>query len=319
MAPLEGVTDRTFRSCYYDHFSGLSASVTPFLPIPDRVKRVSPATLRMTALPGETRVPEIPQLLVSESSAFITAARALEAAGFTELNWNLGCPSRGVVRKGKGAGLLPDTEGILNILDKAFSCLDIKISMKIRLGMDNREESFRLLPELKGFPLAGLTLHPRLGKQMYSGSVDLEGFDKALELYGKPICYNGDIRTVRDYADLKKKFPGQECWMIGRGLMADPLLPRKILEYDETGRAEDGEGHPLGNNNFRIFIEDLLERMKRQFSRETALLNYLKGILVYTFNTPPMPADYRHRLVRLKNLEEWELFKNEIYGYLDSQ
>ncbi|MBF9016435.1 MULTISPECIES: tRNA-dihydrouridine synthase family protein [unclassified Oceanispirochaeta] len=329
MAPLEGVTDKTFRSCYYDHFPGLNAALTPFLPIPDGVKRVPLRNLKQVALPSESPVHEIPQLLVSEPSAFLIAGRALERAGYREVNWNLGCPSRGVIRKGKGSGLMPHTDHILEILDAVLPELNINLSMKIRLGLESRDECFRLLPRLREYPISGLTLHPRLGTQMYSGSVDLDGFEKALELYGKPICYNGDIRSPGDFRSLKARFPQVEEWMIGRGLLADPFLAQKILSevsFPDIGvNADEGADiaepviHPLTHREVRDFIDDLLKRMKGQFQREIALINYLKGILLFTFELESMPSEFRKELLSLKTLKEWEKFRYKIYEYFDSQ
>lgn len=315
MAPLEGVTDRTLRSCFYDHFPGLHGALTPFLPIPDRVKRVPLRNLRDVALPGESPVHEIPQLLVSESSAFLIAGKALERAGYREVNWNLGCPSKGVVRKGKGSGLLPHTDHILKVLDTVLPRLNLKLSLKIRLGLEQCSESFRLLPRLKDYPIAGLTLHPRLGSQMYSGKVDLEGFEEALELYGQKICYNGDITTLSEYRGLKARFPMVDEWMIGRGLLANPLLVNEILTGNLT---EEQKDHPLKNIEFRNFIDDLLERKTPQFQKETALINYLKGVLLYTFESELMPPQFKKGLLQLKTIAGWQGFMRGVYLNIDS-
>ncbi len=318
LAPLEGVADRTFRSCYYDHFRGLDEALTPFLPIPDRVKRVPLRTFAEVALPGESKVREIPQLLLSDESAFLTALGSLERAGFDEVNWNLGCPSRGVIRKGKGSGLLPETGKILRILDSVCSRARIGISLKIRLGLEKREESFRLIPELKGYPLKSLTLHPRLGVQMYSGRVDLDGFERAMDLYGRPICYNGDINSLDDFLALKKRFPDVDRWMLGRGVLADPFLPSRIVD-DRVLGLDDSQAadHPLKQREFRYFLDDLLLRMESRFHREIALVNYLKGILIYTCNLNSMAEGFRERLLRIKTINEWNSLKAELYDTLD--
>ena len=48
-----------------------------------------------------------------------------------------------------------------------------------------------------------------------------------------PVCYNGDIRTVADAVNLKKRFPQINRIMIGRGLLANPALAGKIHAYME--------------------------------------------------------------------------------------
>jgi len=314
MAPLEGVTIKTFRSCFYDHFPGLSESLTPFLPVPDRVIRVPERAVHQVARPGTVPVPEIPQLLLSESGSFLRACATLEKCGFTEVNWNLGCPSRGVVRKSKGAGLMPETKIILDILDQVLSRTSLKVSVKLRLGMENREELFRLLPYLKQLPLHNLILHPRLGNQMYTGQVDLDGFEQALRIYEQKICYNGDIRTLEDYLRLKTRFPEVEEWMIGRGLLADPFLLNRILSYESRSAASAPviSPHPFRNSEYHDFLDDLVVRLKSEFHKEISLWNYMKGLLSYTFSLEGTPGEMKNELRRLKDSHDWKKLSKKM-------
>ena len=313
LAPLEGMTDRCFRSCFYDHFPGLSGALTPFLPIPDRVKKVPRRLLGELALPGESKVNEVPQILVSEASAFLLAAEMLEDAGFRELNWNLGCPSRGVIRKGKGAGMMPRTDGILEILDKVIPSTDMRVSLKLRMGLTEDEELFRLLPRLRSYPV-DLILHPRLGSQMYGGRADTDGFRTALDLYGMPICYNGDIRSPSDYLRLQKLFPELDQWMIGRGLLAEPFLLEDILK----GRKESC-GPALKRADYLVFLDDLMERMKGRFSNEGAYYGYMKGILSYAFHDKRVPSHLFTELKKVRNTGDWLLLKDKIKRWAGNQ
>jgi tRNA-dihydrouridine synthase len=313
LAPLEGVTERCFRSCFYDHFPGLAGALTPFLPIPDRVKRIPRRLLEEVALPGESRVHEIPQILVSESSAFLLSARFLEEAGYRDLNWNLGCPSRGVVRKGKGSGMMPRTDEILEILDTVLPLTKLRISLKLRLGLEEEGELYRLLPRLKSYPV-DLILHPRLGSQMYGGRADTQGFRKALDLYGKALCYNGDIRRASDLRGLEDLFPEVDEWMIGRGLLADPFLLEDILKGREEG------GRPaLGRKAFHAFLDDLMDRMRGRFSGEGAFFGYMKGILSYSFHDERVPGAFFAALKRMKNGDDWKRLREGISCWAGSQ
>jgi len=286
--------------------------------VTDKVRRVTAGSLRQIVPSGKGPVPEIPQLLLSESGAFITACRALEKAGFSGVNWNLGCPSRGVVRKKKGAGLLPDTDHIINILNEVLPQTGLKISLKMRLGLTSRDDLFRLIPHLKQLPLQNLILHPRLGNQMYQGRVDLESFQKALFLYGRKICYNGDIRTLEDYISLTKRFPEVDEWMIGRGLLSDPFLLERIREY-QTSPSLTGIGkktpHPFQNRAYLDFLDDLVDRLKGEFFKETSLWNYLKGILSYTFLLTDTPGDMKNDLKRVSDTGDWQRLRDKIKDF----
>jgi tRNA-dihydrouridine synthase len=98
----------------------------------------------------------------------------------------------------------------------------------MRLGYENPNEIFRLLPLLEKFPLTNIAIHPRIGKQLYKGEADLDAFEECLGLSSHKIFYNGDITTVRRFREMQDRFPGIDHWMIGRGLIADPFLPAMI-------------------------------------------------------------------------------------------
>ncbi|OQY33539.1 MAG: hypothetical protein B6241_07590 [Spirochaetaceae bacterium 4572_59] len=273
LAPLEGMTDSVFRNCYYEHFDGLDAALAPFLPIPDKVVRVPRKVLRDVAPPGSSKVPEIPQLLVSTPESFLIAGRALEDASYEDVNWNLGCPSKGVVNKGKGAGMLPRTEDILKLLDYVLPCLSLKVSLKIRLGMYRAEESFDLVSRLKGYPLKELICHPRLGSAMYRGSPDLEGFATIAEITDIPLIYNGDILCQDDFVKLKERFPSVSGWMIGRGLIQNPFLPDLI-----KGK---GISSVVQKERFRIFLESLYISYKKTIPIEGHRIGRIKSFLFF--------------------------------------
>jgi len=316
LAPLEGVTDRTFRSCFYRHFTGVDRTVAPFLPIPDRAVRVPRKTLRDVALPEESPVPEIPQLLLSRPETFLVAGRALADAGFTRVNWNLGCPSRGVVRKGKGAGMLPWTEDILALLDRVCPVLPLKLSLKVRLGLNSEEELYRLLPRLKGYPLEEIICHPRLGIRMYRGEPDLEAFERVLSLTDFPVVYNGDILTAADFRTLSVRFPGVSGWMIGRGLAGNPFLGEQIKGIC-TGLPE--EEHPLGSLRFRAFLEDLIEEYSRRIAVPRHLTGFMKGLLSYVLRGFPEETIWRDRLKKLQSRDELMAFLESLYGAAENQ
>ena len=67
-----------------------------------------------------------------------------------------------------------------------------------------------------------LTVHSRVRKAFYAGTVEEACFRYAAECSKNPLCYNGDILSAEQAEDLQKKFPQLQSMMIGRGLIADP-------------------------------------------------------------------------------------------------
>jgi tRNA-dihydrouridine synthase len=138
------------------------------------------------------------------------------------VNLNVGCPSGTVVAKGKGSGMLRDPNALDAFLDQIFDKSPLPVSVKTRLGIENPEEFPALLEIFNRYPIQELTLHPRVRKQFYDGSVHMELFDLAATESRNPLCYNGDILTLKQAEALGQKYPQVQSVMIGRGLIADP-------------------------------------------------------------------------------------------------
>ena len=62
----------------------------------------------------------IPQILTNSAEDFIKTAERLGEYGYEEVNLNLGCPSKTVVSKGRGAGFSGRAGQIECILRRAF-------------------------------------------------------------------------------------------------------------------------------------------------------------------------------------------------------
>lgn len=147
--------------------------------------------------------------------------------GYDEVNLNLGCPSGTVTAKGKGAGMLADSEGLDRFLEEIFAKAEGKISLKTRLGMEDPEEFPRLLEIFEKYPVSLLIIHPRVRQDFYRTPVRMEEFEKALEQYKGQVCFNGGLTSVDGCARFGARFPSVDKVMIGQGLLADPALVRR--------------------------------------------------------------------------------------------
>ena len=220
-APMEGLTDSIYRRLHHKYFGGVDRYYMPFL---------SPTVHRTLThredreLPMADSVPftAIPQLLTKVADDFLWAARQCADRGYTEVNLNVGCPSGTVVSKGKGSGMLRDADALDRFLEAVFRDTPLPISVKTRLGLESPEEFPALLDVFNRYPIRELTVHPRVRRQFYDGSVDMEAFRYAAANSRNPLCYNGDITALSQVDTLKQEFPALEAVMIGRGLVADP-------------------------------------------------------------------------------------------------
>ena len=220
-APMEGLTDSIYRRLHHKYFPGVDRYYMPFLS-PTIHRQLTHKEDRELPLADSVDFAAVPQVLTKVSEDFLWAAQVCRDRGYDEVNLNIGCPSGTVVSKGKGSGMLRDPAALDQFLEAIFAKSPLPISVKTRLGLEKSEEFPAILEVLNRYPIKELTIHPRVRKQFYDGSVDMETFDYAVKNSHNPLCYNGDILTLSQAEALQEKYPEIQSVMIGRGLIADP-------------------------------------------------------------------------------------------------
>jgi len=270
LAPLRGLTDAIFRSVYGTFFRGIDRAVTPFLTTVEGF-RIKPSHLKEVLPVHNRNMGIVPQILSKSAGDFIALAHELFDLGYASLNWNLGCPFPMVARKQRGSGMLPYPEMIDRFLDRTLTAIPNRLGIKLRLGRFESREIFALLPVLNRYPIEELIIHPRTGVQMYGGAPDLDAFERCLGATRHAVVYNGDIISAADYQRLKARFPGLDCWMIGRGVLIDPFLPEMLKDHDVSGDRL---------SRFRHFHDTLFEEYGR-ILRGRHLVDKLKGFWTY--------------------------------------
>ena len=224
LAPLQGFTDYTFRLAFCTLFEAPDLAFSPFIEThkPDHraYRDVLPDRNKATRL--------IPQVLGNNSEEMLPVIAHLSELGYTEINWNLGCPYPMVTKKKLGSGLLPFPEEIDMILTRLFKDSKLKLSIKMRLGLSNTDEWKALVPILNRYPLTEVIIHGRTASQMYAGDVNETAFLEMASQLQHPVCYNGNINSLDDFQSLSEHMPLVSRWMIGRGLIANPLLINEI-------------------------------------------------------------------------------------------
>ena len=145
----------------------------------------------------------MPQILTNCAADFIKTAKNLQEYGYEEVNLNLGCPSGTVVSKKKGSGFLEFPEELDRFLEEVFGQLDMKISIKTRIGKSEPEEFGRLLELYNQYPLEELIIHPRVQTDYYKNTPRMEIYKAAEAQSNHPLCYNGDLFTAVSYTHLE--------------------------------------------------------------------------------------------------------------------
>ncbi|MBR1766416.1 MAG: tRNA-dihydrouridine synthase family protein [Bacteroidales bacterium] len=272
LAPMQGLTEVMFRRVYEECFPGaIALAVSPFFSLTHG--NLADATEKIEDVLPENNVgaiPVIPQILGKEPYEFIELGNRLFELGYREVNWNMGCPMRKVAAKHRGSGILPHPDEVRSILDAVVPQLKPSLSVKVRLGLTDREEIFRLIPVLNDFPLRSVTVHPRLGRQQYNGHPDLDTFGRVLPLFKAPVVYNGDILTGADASSIRRRFPQVADIMVGRGVLYRPTLPLDIADPSR----DTSDDRALAARFIRRLLQEILSVMPSDQARVRKIKEY---------------------------------------------
>ena len=288
MAPMEGITTATFRRVYMKWFTGIDRVYTPFL-VANQTHRFKTREKREIEHCSPAL---IPQILTDRAEHFIWAAALLKKAGYTEINLNAGCPSATVTTKRKGAGMLRDLSSLRSFFDEVFSAgkaQDLpEISVKTRVGVSSYDEASDIADLYAAYPLSCVIVHPRISDDLYEHTPNREAFGAFYDrIPHERLIYNGDLKTVADTEAILAAFPGIRGVMIGRGLLADPFLPRRTKSHDprkDAGFSADDRSTMLG------FLGELYDAYESDLSEGTALLK-MKDL--WNFIAPSFPGKDR--------------------------
>jgi len=271
LAPLRGVTVRTFRNLFAKWFLPPDCAVAPFIATVAGQK-VKPVLLQdIDPALGQT-IPVVPQVIGKDTAQLRTLLRAFKGLGYTCADLNAGCPWPFVVKKGRGAGLMRNADAFAAMLETGCEEMPEGFSVKVRLGIDTPDLLAERMTLINAFPLREVTIHARTAKQMYEGNVLLDDFAAAAALCRHTVVYNGDIRTRDDFLAMQARFPNISRWMIGRGLAMNPFLIEDIKN-----------GVPAVRDIARLksFLDDYLTACQDELHGPAAVLGRMKELWSY--------------------------------------
>ncbi|XP_032250566.1 tRNA-dihydrouridine(47) synthase [NAD(P)(+)]-like isoform X3 [Halichoerus grypus] len=143
---------------------------------------------------------------------------------------NVGCPIDLVYKKGGGCALMNRAAKFQQIVRGMNQVLDVPLTVKIRTGVQERVNlAHRLLPELRDWGAALVTLHGRSREQRYTKLADWEYIAQcATAASPMPLFGNGDVLSYEDANRAMQT--GVAGVMIARGALLKPWLFTEIKE-----------------------------------------------------------------------------------------
>jgi tRNA-dihydrouridine synthase len=143
--------------------------------------------------------------------------------GFMGFNLNLSCPSKDVIRQGKGAAMVKraaKTAKLVSLIkDHGYP-----ISVKIRLGLNKFEKEKKLyLNNLGGVDPDFFIVHAKHAAQTSGEKEDYSVYPECIEAArGIPVIANGGIETLEIVQSLTEM--GVNGVMMGRPAMGNPAI-----------------------------------------------------------------------------------------------
>ena len=293
-APLQGFTEATWRNVHNETYGGIDTYITPFIRI--EKGEIRNKDIRDTEKKNNTVPHLIPQIIAATPDELLPIAEFIAKEGYCEADINMGCSFALQVRKQHGAGLLPHPEAVAALMKATGEMPEIKFSVKMRLGWDNKEEWRNILPILNDTPLTRITLHPRLGREQYKQPADREEFARFYEECRHSLVYNGDLTTLEEMNRTAEEFPRLEGLMVGRGLLGNPALGK---EYKEQRNLSHGEKASL----LAAFHDKFYQAITPRLQGNTQILSKLKPYWEYLL--PDMEKRDRKAIIKASTAEKY--------------
>jgi tRNA-dihydrouridine synthase C len=252
LAPMEGVTDAPMRE-FWGQLGGFTHLVTEFFRISQDVPGLktyiehAPELARSPRGRVTSGLPVSFQLLGGDPAKLALAASRAVEAGALAIDLNFGCPAPTVNRNDGGATLLKYPHRIEAIVRAVRDAVPagVPVSAKLRLGFDDPNAVFENAMRAVQGGASWITIHGRTKVQGYTPPAywrPIGEVQKLLKPLGVPVVANGEIFTLEDFYACREQTQC-EHFMLGRGALANPLLPFQVAH---ALGIQNGEGRGFG-------------------------------------------------------------------------
>ena len=266
LAPLAGVSDRTFRNICREYGAEYTVSemISAKAMCYDQRSRKSAAEDSATtelATIYENEMPIAIQLFGREPEYMAEAAKMIEERSYkgccsntspVAIDINMGCPVKKIVNNGEGSALMKDPITAENIVKAVKKAVSLPVTVKIRAGWDSvTAPDFAKRIEAAGADM--ICVHARTREQMYSPGVDIRVIEAVKKSVTVPVVGNGDIYSANDAMKMMAD-TGCDGVMIARGALGNPWIFSEVrakldntvfLYPDNRERLETAKRHLL--------------------------------------------------------------------------
>ena len=228
-APIAGYTDFSFRrilrECGADLVYTEMVSATALFHGSEKTKGL----LRMH---GNTAV----QLFGKNPEHFVFAIKSGLLDSFSEININMGCPAKKIVKNGEGSALMKNLPLAREIIRACVGATNKPVTVKMRIGYlySDGNVALELAKICEEEGVSKIIVHGRWQEQGYSGKADWTEIAKVKRAVGIPVFANGDVKCLESYSRCIEE-TGCDGVMIARGLIGSPW----VISLSEKPPAEE--------------------------------------------------------------------------------
>ncbi len=274
LAPMAGISDLPFRMI--NRSFGCELAFTEMINAGSLGFR-SKNTIKMLATQSADRPLGI-QFLANDADALMKAIDIAAEYTFDIIDFNAACPSRKVVSRGKGAGLLKEPLKLQRLLKVIVDHADAPVTVKIRSGWDASSVNAVEVAQRAGDAgISGLFIHGRTREQGYEGAVDRNVIRDVKEAIDIPVIASGDALTPHH---IRRLFHDTGCdgVAVARGSFGNPWIFRETVRYLKTGSV------PCSPDTDEIVLtmKGHLEANIAYFGEKTGVLRFRKFFRWYT-------------------------------------
>ena len=140
-------------------------------------------------------------------------------------------------------------------------------------------------------------------KDFYQKPIHEAAFAQALPDCRLPLCYNGELRTVSQVAAFHEKYPTVDRLMFGRGIVADPALPRKLQG-----------GGPATLEEIRRFTTALYQGYQTAYGSRGPASQKMKELWFRLLGLFDDHERCEKRMRRLRSPDDYEAAEAEIFA-----
>ncbi len=246
------------------------------------------------------------QIFGSEPSVMLEAAIMAEEAGADMVEINAGCPVKKIVKTGAGSALMKNPMLLGDIINTLSARLKIPLSVKIRIGINDKEKNALMLARvIEESGASMIHIHLRTIEQHHSGDVDYETAKAVKSSVKIPFIANGGVVSGEKALEMFEK-TGCDGISIGRGAISNPFIFDDIKNFLSKGQSK----FKSVSDRLKSFIE-YLEISSNELGERNAIVKArrIAGMWISSFKNA---SDIRNRFMKAQSLAEAKEILGEI-------